>query len=217
MSADSSDLCQSNSQPQTKRGFERRLAFVLSATSLFLEKGYDAVALDDIVNHSGGSKASIYKYFGNKKGLFKAICDYRRDLLFKDLFQENNPAYALDLELFLTQTLDNFYQHISTIENQKFIRLLFEQVKSNPDLLEYLYQECPEKILDRVSQQLAYAHENKTIFCENPAYAAQVYLGILWRIEWRLLMGIPPTETDAQIQDYLKYSIELFLKSLKPL
>ncbi|EJD6088430.1 TetR/AcrR family transcriptional regulator [Acinetobacter baumannii] len=56
-------------KPQTRRGIERRLALLLSATELFLEKGYDAVSLDDIVNHAGGSKTSIYKYFGNKDGL----------------------------------------------------------------------------------------------------------------------------------------------------
>ncbi len=43
-------------KPQTRRGIERRLALLLSATELFLEKGYDAVSLDDIVNHAGGSK-----------------------------------------------------------------------------------------------------------------------------------------------------------------
>ena len=59
--------------PQTKRGHERRLALLLSATELFQERGYDAVSLDDIVHHAGGSKASIYKYFGSKEGLFKGI------------------------------------------------------------------------------------------------------------------------------------------------
>lgn len=33
-------------KPQTRRGIERRLALLLSATELFLEKGYDAVSLD---------------------------------------------------------------------------------------------------------------------------------------------------------------------------
>lgn len=69
--------------PPTKRGHERCVALLVSATELFLERGYDAVSLDDIVQHAGGSKASIYKYFGNKEGLFKAICDYRRDKFFR--------------------------------------------------------------------------------------------------------------------------------------
>ena len=50
-------------KPQTRRGHERRLALLLSGSELFLKYGYDAVSLDDIVNHAGGSKASIYKYF----------------------------------------------------------------------------------------------------------------------------------------------------------
>ena len=68
--------------PQTKRGHERCLSLLLSANELFLERGYDAVSLDDIVHHAGGSKASIYKFFGNKEGLFTAICDYRREQFF---------------------------------------------------------------------------------------------------------------------------------------
>ncbi len=71
-------------KPQTRRGIERRLALLLSATELFLDKGYEAVSLDDIVNHAGGSKASIYKYFGNKDGLL--------DLLRKSLLQVH-PIY----------------------------------------------------------------------------------------------------------------------------
>ncbi len=50
-------------QPQTRRGHERCVALLESATELFLKRGFDAVSLDDIVNHAGGSKASIYKYF----------------------------------------------------------------------------------------------------------------------------------------------------------
>ena len=46
--------------PQTKRGHERCIGLLISATELFLERGYDAVSLDDIVQHAGGSKASIY-------------------------------------------------------------------------------------------------------------------------------------------------------------
>ncbi len=68
--------------PQTKRGHERCVALLESGAELFLRHGYDAVSLYDIVNHAGGSKASIYKYFGNKEGLFKSICDYRRVSIF---------------------------------------------------------------------------------------------------------------------------------------
>ncbi|MEB3766525.1 TetR/AcrR family transcriptional regulator [Acinetobacter sp. MD2] len=215
MSADQFPPCPCHLPPQTKRGVERRLAFLESASQLFIEKGYDDVSLDDVVQHAGGSKATIYKYFGSKKGLFKAICDYRRDLFLQDLFQETSQFEYLELRTFLLQTLDNFYQHITQIDNRKFIRLLFEQVKYDPDLSEYIYQACPVKILAHVSQKLRYAHDNGLIFCENPDDAAKIYLGILWHIEWKIFMGVTLTENPSDIQNYILYSVDLFLKSLR--
>ena len=90
--------------PHTRRGLERRMALLLSANTLFLKHGYDAVSLDDIVQHAGGSKTSIYKYFGNKDGLFSAICDYRRELFFKDICSSHDPA-TFDLKSYLINTL----------------------------------------------------------------------------------------------------------------
>lgn len=97
--------------PQTRRGHERCVALLESGAELFLEFGYDAVSLDDIVNHAGGSKASIYKYFGNKEGLFKAICDYRRDQFFNDICQSFNSEQS-DFRSYLITTLMNFQAHL---------------------------------------------------------------------------------------------------------
>ena len=36
--------------PHTRRGLERRMALLLSANTLFLKHGYDAVSLDDMFN-----------------------------------------------------------------------------------------------------------------------------------------------------------------------
>lgn len=206
--------CYCNVPPQTKRGFERHLAFVISATELFLDKGYDAVSLDDIVQHAGGSKASLYKYFGNKEGLFKAICDYRRDIFFKELFLKIT-LQTSDLRNLLISILQNFYQHILKPENRKFVRLLFEQTKYNPELAVYLYEECPEKILLKVSHRLQQAHEQGQIVCERPINSAQMYLGILWHFEWQVLMGVDPKESLEEINDYIEYSVDHFLKALQ--
>lgn len=86
-----------------------------------MEKGYDAVSLDDIVNHAGGSKASIYKYFGNKEGLFTAICDYRREMFFKDICIAFQPDQA-SLKEYLIQTLIRF---ITTLFNLSILLFTF--------------------------------------------------------------------------------------------
>jgi AcrR family transcriptional regulator len=44
-----------------------------SALVLFVEKGYFNTSIPDIVSHSGVSTGSIYKHFGDKKGLAEAL------------------------------------------------------------------------------------------------------------------------------------------------
>lgn len=178
--------------PQTKRGHERCLSLLLSANELFLERGYDAVSLDDIVHHAGGSKASIYKFFGNKEGLFTAICDYRREQFFKDIcvpFEQGKD----DLHSYLVQTLMNFKHHLVLPENAAFLRLILERTQRSPELALYI-------------------HEQGLIKCQQPIYSAQLYFGIIRDIEWRVLMGIPVQENDQETIEYINYCVDRFLE-----
>src|SRR5215470_13565894 len=52
---------------------QRRERIVRLAWPLFLKKGYDNVSVDEIVDLVGGSKATIYSWFGDKEGLFEAV------------------------------------------------------------------------------------------------------------------------------------------------
>ncbi len=60
---------------RTAPGDRRRRAMMDAAWKLFMQKGYTAVSLDEIIRKSGGSKASIYEFFGGKDGLFFAIIE----------------------------------------------------------------------------------------------------------------------------------------------
>src|ERR1700750_2919273 len=52
---------------------QRRERVVRMAAPLFLKKGYDNVSIDEIIGVVGGSKATIYAWFGGKEGLFEAV------------------------------------------------------------------------------------------------------------------------------------------------
>ncbi|MEK5388577.1 helix-turn-helix domain-containing protein [Bacillus sp. FSL M7-1431] len=43
------------------------------AHELFIEQGYHATSIQDILNHSNISKGSFYNYFSSKGELFKAV------------------------------------------------------------------------------------------------------------------------------------------------
>lgn len=200
--------------PQTKRGHERCLALLLTANTLFLERGYDAVSLDDIVYYAGGSKASIYKYFGNKEGLFTAICDYRREQFFKNIsfpfIQETQ-----NLRNYLIETLINFYIHIIQPENSAFLRLVLEQSQRNSELAHYIHEKGPQYIQKSLAEALTVADQKNLIRCPNPYYSAQMYFGILRNLEWRVLMGLPlPVsleKIDQETLKYINYCVDIFL------
>lgn len=52
---------------------QKREALLVAAMTLFLERGFAAVSLDDVLAATGGSKATVYRYFGSKDGLFQAV------------------------------------------------------------------------------------------------------------------------------------------------
>lgn len=55
------------------RGAARHEMILEAATQAFLDRGFDAVSLDEILRISGGSKTNIYKQFGDKEGLFAQV------------------------------------------------------------------------------------------------------------------------------------------------
>lgn len=203
-------------QPQTKRGAQRRLAFMLSANTLFLQKGFDAVSLDDIVQNAGGSKASIYKYFGNKEGLFTAICDYRRERLFEDVCLIFDPKQQ-QLQDYLHDSIVRFYQHLAQPDTIAFLRMLMEQSQRNQQLAEYVYEKCATRMQQNVATALQQCHSAGLIHCEQPQHSALMFFGILGDLEWKILMGLPIQADDPQQLAYLDYCVRLFLKAHHPL
>lgn len=198
--------------PQTKRGMERCIAFLNIATGLFLEKGYDAVSLNDIIQHAGGSKASIYKFFGNKEGLFKAICDYRRDICLQALYL-NTENYESDLRKFFLTILHNFHNHLISPTNVQFLRLILERAKHDAELANYLHDKGIQQIIENIKDYLIKATEQGIIVCHNPTYSAKILLGSVWHFEWQMLMGVSEPQSADDIQKYITYCVDSFLKA----
>lgn len=65
--------------PDISRRARRAAAMIAAAKALFLERGYDAVSLTQIVQRSGGSLSTLYDLFGNKLGLLGAVVDAERN------------------------------------------------------------------------------------------------------------------------------------------
>ncbi len=58
---------------RTDQRARRRRALIEAARAEFMANGYAQTTLSDIIARSGGSRSTIYKEFGNKADLFKAV------------------------------------------------------------------------------------------------------------------------------------------------
>lgn len=59
-----------------------------SAATLFLEKGYDAISVNDICKHAGVSKGSFYHYFETKQVLFMTLMENWSGNLMQSMLSE---------------------------------------------------------------------------------------------------------------------------------
>lgn len=55
---------------RTAKGKQRLVDLTDVAAELFLERGFESVAVDELIARVGGSRRNVYSHFGSKEGLF---------------------------------------------------------------------------------------------------------------------------------------------------
>ncbi|MFP7298171.1 TetR/AcrR family transcriptional regulator [Neobacillus niacini] len=107
---------------------QRKQHVINKAHQLFIEKGYHATSIQDILDFSGISKGTFYKYFSSKSELLIAI--YKA--IFKNLQKDRNDLLIgkspSDIEVFIKQLE---LQMISNRKNK--LIALYEEVMSTND------------------------------------------------------------------------------------
>jgi len=58
-----------------RSGRERREQLILVGRSLFADKGFEAVTVEEIAATAGVSKPVVYEHFGGKEGLYAVVVD----------------------------------------------------------------------------------------------------------------------------------------------
>jgi AcrR family transcriptional regulator len=56
-------------------GTERREQLIRVGRSLFADKGYEAVTVEEVASEAGVSKPVVYEHFGGKEGLYAVVVD----------------------------------------------------------------------------------------------------------------------------------------------
>jgi AcrR family transcriptional regulator len=193
---------------RTRRGEARDALLRARAAEMFLERGYDSVTVDDIVREVGGSKGSVYSFYGGKDGLFLvAMDDTLRDL--------KQPFERLDLSgLSLEQGLTEFARTLLLMLLQErhlaFQRLVIAEALRHPQIGASWYRHGPVAthafLAGFLAEQQALGQVRRDA---DPVRIARMFHDmIVWDLLNRAMMGIEggpgPQEIEATIQDAVR-------------
>lgn len=143
-----------------------------AATHLFVEKGYDATSLQDIINETNLSKGAIYHHFSSKEEIFEAI--------FHRIGEENTTALAKvrdDKSLSGLEKLRAIFKAALFNSNQSLMLTVTPCLLDNPRFLAMqiaqLYQIVAPKFIQPILQQ---GIDDGSIQAANPGELAEAIM-----------------------------------------
>lgn len=182
-----------------------------AAADVFLELGYGATTVDEIIRRSGGSKATVYKLFGNKEGLFTAVVD--------GILGATEPPLpvAMSLELDVERTLRKAAEvHLTTVLSERHARLMrmvAAEAGRFPELGASYYSHGPKIGHEILAQFLANQAMAGVINCDDPVTAADDFWGmILHHDTLRRLYAVQPPPSARDVKRIAAYAVSRFLR-----
>jgi AcrR family transcriptional regulator len=190
-------------------GEKRRKAMIEAAYSLFIEKGYASVSVDDIIRVSKGSKTSLYKFFGNKEGILKAVIESLAEEFLREIHLEFpsaktarealNRVGMVFADLALSDKAINQHRHAVA------------HAKVFPDLAKLWYESGPKQTMDGFADFLEKETAAGRLRIADPARAAWFFLGmIIFHDNMRRLVCLPQSKR-AELKETVSEAVEVFL------
>jgi len=132
------------------RGEARRRAFLRAARDVFVEQGYEAASMNEVVRRAGGSMTTLYAQFGSKEGLFLAVAEEQHENAMRALIPE-----AVD-ELPLRDGLQAIGEHYLRIllqpDTLAMFRIVIGEGRSFPEHVRRILFSAGEKVRGAVAE-----------------------------------------------------------------
>jgi TetR/AcrR family transcriptional repressor of mexJK operon len=186
----------------------RRERLIRLAAPLFLKKGYDNVSIDDVIGVAGGSKATIYAWFGGKQGLFEAVVRQKCD----DVTLAIDIDAGGTLEEQLTKIGHSFVAMVLTPPIMDFHRLMVSIGRTFPEAARLFFQSGPVSAYAIVAEWIARHQKDGRLIDEDPYRLAVLFLDMLigeHQLGW--LTSMPRAAQKAKVDETVRIAVRVFL------
>jgi AcrR family transcriptional regulator len=134
----------------------RHDAILAAALEEFSARGYAAARLEDVAQHAGVGKGTIYLHFRDKEALFQELVTTMLVPFIANI--EAPPPVGLPIRLVLERLLDLFVREIYGTERRQLIRLVMTEGPRFPQLAEFHYRHVVVRAIAGMRALLDAAH-----------------------------------------------------------
>jgi len=170
----------------------RKMKAVLEGgTRVFLERGFAATSMDDVAAAAAVSKRTLYQYFSSKEALFVAVVRGRVENLIQILEAATSaPEGPISLRALAERLTQRAFNH----ETVCLYRIVIAEAGRMPELGRIIDETALGAALEEIAEVIRRVAAQRGVRLENPAFAADVYLSLLYGVsQVRALLGVDLT------------------------
>lgn len=197
---------------QPDRGVARRQAFLEAAREVFLEHGYEAASVNDVVRVAGGSLATLYAQFGNKEGLFLAFMQDQHDRFAREM-RPPQDVDGLPLEEALQVVGEHFLRRLLQRDSLSFFRVMVsEGRKLPPQMRRYFASGGSNLIFEELTKLLRHAGLSESDASESITYFIELLRS---HHHFQALSDENYTVSDADLKAHVARAVRFLLNGLR--
>ena len=195
-------------------------AILAAAEKLFLDKGYAKTSTTEIARVVGCNQALVHYYFRSKENLFKQIFENKIKTFVLSLLQVSEEEIPFEEKL--KQRISSHFEMLRA--NRKLPVLLFNEVSTNADLAQKLYEKIsylPLTVIEHIQKDLDVEFESGRI-CKTDA---RTLLFTIFSLNVMPFLATPILNLflhnsekllETMLDHRKEENIKFILKSLKP-
>ncbi len=192
------------------RGDARRQAMLLAAMEVFLNEGYAGASVDMVIARSGGSRKTLYDYFGNKEGLFLATIEYHSARFSSRLAELKMNSAVPEQALF--EAGRAFFNAIVAPEMLSLYRTIIAEAYRFPRIGTAVLREGHDKADNQVATYLESQHDAGRLKIKDSDVAAKQFLALVTGdLHRRVLLSPDFRPTKTEIDRHVRMAVSTFL------
>jgi AcrR family transcriptional regulator len=192
---------------------DRRRVILAAAQKVFLERGYANASIDAVVELAGGSKATVYRQFGNKEGLLAALVTEGAESL-------AHLVHDLPLDGALEESLRTFGRGylglVMRPERLALFRLVLGECGRIPEMGDIFYRTGPQAVGKWLAEFFRGIAARGLIASDDPERTALQFMhAVRGDIHMQVLLNPTRAPTEAEIEQHIDFTVRTFLEGAR--